>query len=115
MARYGKGGTRNGHADAPSACRAAKNAASAIAAAVAFAALGLVTGCAAASAAPVPCAPVALSNPAQLAPSKPGDVLLDGLLDCQYANGLMSNCVLIAGASLNDLANAELKGTAVTQ
>lgn len=72
-----------------------------------------MTGCAAARAAPVPCAPALLSNPVSLTPSKPGDVLLDGTLDCQYANGLMTNCVLIGGATLDDLANSLLKGTVV--
>lgn len=65
------------------------------------------------SPAPVPC--ILPSPPAAIAPSHSGDVVLNGTLDCRYANGLLTRCVLLPGASLDEFATSTLRGLAVTQ
>lgn len=47
-------------------------------------------------------------------PPVPPQVEVNGLMHCDYANGVLSNCALNPGATLDDLANSLLKGTEVT-
>ena len=50
-----------------------------------------------------------------IVPAHAGDVVLNGTLDCQYAKGLLTGCVLLPGASLDEFATSTLRGLAVTQ
>lgn len=79
----------------------------------------LLIGCAgaalpvapAAPPAPAPCPP----PPAQLVPAKPGDVLVNGMLDCEYANGVLSGCVLLPGTTLDGFATSTLAGLGLSE
>ena len=71
----------------------------------------MLLGCPA-SPGPVPC--ILPPPPAALTPAHSGDVLLNGMVECQYANGMLSGCVL-NGATLDEFATSTLHGLAVTQ
>lgn len=68
-----------------------------------------LTGCQAANAAaPVPC--VTAPSPQAVYLPNAGDVLVNGMVDCKYANGTLSGCVLVPGATLDEFASSTLNG-----
>lgn len=71
----------------------------------------LLTGCAKPVTASAPCAP---PPPAVTLPAKPGDVLVNGMIECGYASGALKGCVLLPGVTLDEFASSTLWGVGIT-
>lgn len=68
-------------------------------------------GCASPVTASAPCPP---PPPSVVLPAKSGDVLINGMIDCQYAEGALHGCVLLPGATLDGFASSTLWGVGIT-
>lgn len=86
----------------PTNARRAAIAVAVLPAALALAAM--LTGCPASS-------PVQATVPPLTSP----EAEINGMMHCDYANGVLSNCALDAGATLDEFMNSLLQETTVTQ